>query len=334
VHKGGAPRGLTLCVIAAGTPPTVVEDMRAACNGADVDEVIVEHRRHERRAARARRGAAGWKPSAARPNDRRLVRSATGRRVADRRALQQRIDPPCGLPPSARPYSARIRFVKRRPASPQEVEDRDTSRLVLRLQSGEEGAFDELYERHVARIYGYLRVALGDAYEAEDATQEVFIRVLEALPRFVVRDVPFRVWLFRIVRNYTINHIERQRRLELAEPVELDRRLESRSQTIAAQALEEIGDTDLLRLIERLPIVQRQVIVLRFVLDFTVAEVAEILGRSPGAVSQLQRRGFSIIRARVGAMDRGPVRRSAGLAMRARVREAVVLQARRLALLG
>jgi RNA polymerase sigma-70 factor (ECF subfamily) len=149
----------------------------------------------------------------------------------------------------------------------------------------------------------------------------------------VLRDVPFRVWLFRIVRNYTINHIERQRRLELAEPVELNRRLERRGQTIAGQTLEEIGDTDLLRLIERLPIVQRQVIVLRFVFDFTVAEVAEILGRSPGAVSQLQRRGFSIIRSRVGAMDHVPVRRSARLAMRARLRGAIVVRARQLALL-
>jgi RNA polymerase sigma-70 factor, ECF subfamily len=334
VRKAGELDGPTFCVVAPDIPPSVVEDIRAACDEAGVEDVIVDRRRHERRREGERRRASSPSPSGSRgAGERRVIRSAAGRRVADRRAHEHATDAPCILPTSARPHSARVRFLRRRGASPQEMEDRETARLVIRLQAGDEGAFDELYESHIDRIYGYLRVALGDAYEAEDAAQEVFIRVLEALPRFVMRDVPFRVWLFRIVRNYTINHIERQRRLDLAEPVEINRRLERRGQTVAAQTLEQLGDTDLLRLIERLPIVQRQVIVLRFVLDFTVAEVAEILGRSPGAVSQLQRRGFSIIRSRVGAIDRVPARRDARLAMRGRLREAIVLRTRQLALL-
>src|SRR5437588_517470 len=62
------------------------------------------------------------------------------------------------------------------------------------------------------------------SHEAEDATQQVFLQAMEALPRYELRAVPFRAWLFRIVRNYSIKHLAKHSRVEVEDPDELDRR--------------------------------------------------------------------------------------------------------------
>jgi RNA polymerase sigma-70 factor (ECF subfamily) len=212
------------------------------------------------------------------------------------------------------------------------AEDLDTAHLVVRLQSGEPGAFDEIYERYMARVYGYLKVALRDPHDAEDAAAEVFLSVLRALPTFQLQGSPFRVWLFRVVRNHAMNHLRKNRRIEVMDPDEITRRLDREPPSGETAALAGLDDAELLRLIECLPLVQRQVIVLRYVMGFGVGEVAGILGRSPNAVSQLQRRAFAILHERLIATGRGGDAAGLRLPMRMRLREALVTRSRRLAL--
>lgn len=303
-------------------------------------EVIVERRNHERRREGDRREDGAGAPAG---EERRTVHSFRGRRVGDRRAKLEPIEPPLGLPEPARPYADQVRFIKRRPLSAEEEEDLDTGRLVIALQRGTPGAFDQIYERYVSRIYGYMRIALRDPHEAEDAAHDIFVRVLEAIPEWELRDVPFRVWLFRVVRNYTLSELERRHRVEVTEPSELNRLREEQAEAmgeidpnpVEAQALHNLSDSEVMRLVARLPIPQRQVVLLRHVMDFSVGEVAEILGRSPNAISQLQQRAFKVLAKRLTALGHGPegsARPEPRLEMQMRPREDRVLTQRKAAL--
>ena len=81
-----------------------------------------------------------------------------------------------------------------------------TSRLVRRAQRGDRAALEELYLLHFDRIYSYLQLSVGNRHDAEDLTNQTFIKMLERIDRFVWRDVPFCAWLFRIAHNLAMDH--------------------------------------------------------------------------------------------------------------------------------
>jgi RNA polymerase sigma-70 factor (ECF subfamily) len=226
-------------------------------------------------------------------------------------------------------------FVERLEPAGLALEDADTARLVARIQSGDRDAFAALYTRYFDRVYSYLRIALGDPHEAEDATQQVFIKVLAALPRYERRRTPFRGWLFVIVRNHSLALLERRGRVEVVEPEQLSRRHES---ALIAEddgelgALSWITDRELLMFVERLPLAQRQVLMLRYLVDLTDAQTAAILGRSAADVRMLQSRAVRFLRERLAAVGRGAAP-GRGVRMRRWPRQVTVLRSRRWALL-
>jgi RNA polymerase sigma-70 factor (ECF subfamily) len=216
------------------------------------------------------------------------------------------------------------------------AEDIDTARLVTRFQAGEREAFAAIYERYFDRVYGYVRVAFQDKHEAEDAAQQVFVQALEALPRYERRRQPFRAWLFTIVRNYTLGELRKRARLEVVDPAELDQRREANGETVEdASVLEWISDADLLLFTERLPLPQRQVLVLRYTLDLTDREIATVMGRTPVDVRTLQHRALRFLEKRLSAIGRGPQATASARdkgAWQRRLRQAPVLRGRRFAI--
>jgi RNA polymerase sigma-70 factor (ECF subfamily) len=192
------------------------------------------------------------------------------------------------------------------------TEDEDTTRLVTAFQAGDTESFAGLYSRYFDRVYGYLRVAFKDRHEAEDGTQQVFTQVFEALPRYQQRRQPFRAWLFVIVRNYAISYLTKQGRIDVVDPAELDRRREAPipepqiDDDAALRTLQWITDTDMFVLAERLTTAQRQVLALRFMLDLSLKQTAELLGRTPNDVAALQHRAIVFLRERLAALGRAP----------------------------
>lgn len=269
-------------------------------------EIVLERRRIDRRASDERRGAA-WpsEASSAIDAERRRVRNVGGRRVGERRATLIPVAPPAELPRRAQPYAQRLVFVERLDLGAELREDLDTARIVTRWQAGDRAVFAELYTRYFDRVYAYLRIALNDAHEAEDATQQVFIQMMEALSRYELRSTPVRGWLFRIVRNSAISHARRSGRMRVEEPSALDQRREAREDQSQPQVLEWMSDSDMVVLVERLPLAQRQVLLLRYMLDLSFQEIADILYRSPEAVRQLHQRALDSLRARLDALGRG-----------------------------
>lgn len=293
-------------------------------------EVVVDFRSGERRRAERRAAAAGGPP--AKPAERRRVRSEEGRRIAERRALTVPVAP-LPLPRKAGRYADRLLFVERLEPTTQQERDAENTRLVARYQAGDSDAFSDLYLSNFDSVYTYLRVALKDVHEAEDAAQQIFTQVLQHLPAYEIRrGVPFRAWLFRIARNQVLSHYRKHKLVEVEDPEEIGRERVA-PQESELRAIDWLSDTDLMIVIERLPPAQRQAVMLRYMLGLTTDEMATILERSPAAVRKLEHRAMRFLEQRLAAIGRRPVgsRRSP---MLVRLRRAPVLGARRFALTG
>jgi RNA polymerase sigma-70 factor (ECF subfamily) len=208
----------------------------------------------------------------------------------------------------------------------------DEQSLVERARTDRD-AFAELYRLYFDRVYGYMRLAVRESHTAEDATQQVFVNVFEALPRYERRSQPFRAWLFVIARNEALRSVRKTSRVELVDPAELSRRRDLAADEADLHALDWISDGDLLLFMERLPLAQRQALALRYMLDLSHREIAAILGRSYDDVRVLLHRAQRFLRARLTAVGRDPTR-DASQRMLSRVPEATVLRARRFRLLG
>lgn len=165
--------------------------------------------------------------------------------------------------------------------------------LVGRAQAGDREAFGLLYQAHIGPIYRYLRLRVGDAVEAEDITAQVFLKALEALPSYRWRQVPFSAWLFRIAHNLAVDHFRRQRRRELAP---LEEAMPHQAMGPAAAVEIRLTLEDLRRHLAQLTQLQQQVVVLRFGGGLSVAEVAQVMERSPGAVKALQHAALTELR--------------------------------------
>ena len=151
--------------------------------------------------------------------------------------------------------------------------------------------FGELYERHFERVYAYVSRRVGERGAAEDVTSEVFHHALANLSKFEWRGAPFGAWLMRIAANALADRWRRLAREhgtesgECASPEPNPEEIEARAQ--------------LFRLVESLPEDQRRVVQLRFAHEKSIREIAQVLGKTEGAVKQLQFRGIAALRAEV-----------------------------------
>lgn len=152
--------------------------------------------------------------------------------------------------------------------------------------------FADLYESNFERVYAFVVGRIRNRDEAEDITAEVFHQALANLPRFQWRGVPFAAWLLKIAANAMNDHSTRMRKEREAAHLEPP----------AATYLEQTEHrARLFRLVGELPADQRSVIVMRFAEQKSIREIAGQLGRTEGAVKQLQFRGLTSLRA---AMDK------------------------------
>jgi RNA polymerase sigma-70 factor (ECF subfamily) len=322
-------RAKTWCVVSPGLVPSVPDPLREALLAASI-EVIAERRVRDRRVTRERRGG---DDGMARPADldRRRIRNATGRRVAERRASLVAVEPPPGITLPSQ-LAGGVNFVERLGVPRELLADMEAARLVFRVQSGDQEAFAGLYAQYFDSVLAYLRMVLEDEHEAEDGVQQVFIQALQALPRYERRGTPFRAWLFTIVRNHAITRLRKRSRVEPLDPHSLGERLDhQRAPEQELSALHWIEDGDLLVFVKRLPLAQRQVLLLRYMLDLSNAECAAIMGRTPNEAAALHYRALCFLEARLVALGREPSGRGR-VHMRRRTREAHVLRARRFAL--
>ncbi len=166
--------------------------------------------------------------------------------------------------------------------------------VVYRATKGDGEAFTQLYERYFDGIYRYVHLRLGNRAEAEDLTQEVFVKALEAIGRYKQRSLPFASWLFRIAHNQVVDYFRKQGKTEKV-PLEDNITLVGTSNP-ALTAERELEIEELINKVEKLSPAQREVISLRFGAELSVAEAAKVLGKNEGTVKALQYNGVMALK--------------------------------------
>jgi RNA polymerase sigma-70 factor (ECF subfamily) len=161
--------------------------------------------------------------------------------------------------------------------------------LVRRAQRREPEAFAQLYEEHLDRIYRYVVLRVRSQADAEDITQQVFLKALENIGSYRWRGMPFASWLFRIAHNLVVDHWKKKSRqkVEAVAPEEVDQMAES-SDDPATLAELKFDVKQLSVACEQLSDGQREIVSLRFAGGLSVAEAAKVMGKSEGAVKVLQ----------------------------------------------
>jgi RNA polymerase sigma-70 factor (ECF subfamily) len=192
-------------------------------------------------------------------------------------------------------------MVARAPASERFPEQTD-ERLLVEAAQKDPACFADLYEIHFERVYAFIARRVGDRDAAEDLTADVFHKALANLKRFEWRGVPFGAWLLRIAVNAIVDRSKRHgREIAVDDPPELS----------TQPGLRQVEDrARLFRLVDGLPANQRHVVVMRFAEQKSIREIAQHLGRSAGAIKQLQFRGLENLREGFDAMKIGKANRT------------------------
>jgi RNA polymerase sigma-70 factor (ECF subfamily) len=174
----------------------------------------------------------------------------------------------------------------------------DETELIRQAKKGDSEAFGELYMLHLERIYRHILYRVESAMEAEDLTEQVFVRAWQAIKKYRPEGPPFAAWLYRIAHNLVIDHY--RTRKDMAP-------LDSVSFTLADEALgpEEVLNkkSEVARLrkaLSRLSQEQQQLVHLRFIEGLSHAQVARILDRSVGAVRVMQHRALAALNGFMG----------------------------------
>jgi RNA polymerase sigma-70 factor (ECF subfamily) len=168
-------------------------------------------------------------------------------------------------------------------------------------QAGGEWAYERLYRSLAPAVAGYLRVQ--GAADPDDLTSEVFERAFMNLGRFSGGEAQFRSWVFTIAHH----RLTDERRRIGRRPARVDGDVadlpapEVPVGDVEDEAQRRLATERVRRLCEALVPDQRDVLLLRMLACLTVEEIAEALGKSPGAVKALQRRGLAAIRRQIEA---------------------------------
>jgi RNA polymerase sigma-70 factor (ECF subfamily) len=180
------------------------------------------------------------------------------------------------------------------------LDDAAVERLVEDARGGDPRAFGRLFDHYHGSVYRYIVSRVHRPTDAEDLTQLVFVKALEALPRYEARGVPFGGWLFRLARNAVIDHVRTHR-----EHAALDAAAEhpggdaGPDEVVAVrQALDEVAVA-----LEALTEEQREAIALRFFAGLSAREAAEVMGKQEGTVRGLQFRAIAAMRRTLGIDD-------------------------------
>jgi len=167
-------------------------------------------------------------------------------------------------------------------------------RLLVEAAKQDPSRFAELYELNFARVYGYIARRVGDRDAAQDLTSDVFHKALASIHTFEWRGVPFAGWLLRMAANMIVDRAKRGGKevtgQDLPDLPDLNKR----------PKLEEADQcARIFGLVDQLPKDQRRVIAMRFAEEKSIREIAQALGRTEGAIKQLQFRALQNLRARM-----------------------------------
>jgi RNA polymerase sigma-70 factor (ECF subfamily) len=180
-----------------------------------------------------------------------------------------------------------------RRSAPQAADER----LLVEAAQSDPAKFDALYELHFERVYSFVVRRVRDRAIAEDLTADVFHKALANITKYEWRGAPFAAWLFRIAANTIADHSNRSAREAPAAGEPLEHSAAPGLQPSDLDAIE--VHSRIFRLVRELPDPQRLVVHQRFVEQRSIREIAQRLGKTEGAIKQLQFRALQSLRAQM-----------------------------------
>lgn len=171
------------------------------------------------------------------------------------------------------------------------------ARAVLRAQAGDQEAIRFLYLRYKNNVYGYVLSIVRDQHEAEDVTQQVFMKLMTVIGKYEPRAVPFTSWILRVARNVALDHLRRRRSVPVEEVYEMNAAADDggRERRWGLQgALETLSDD------------QREVVILRHLVGLSPTEIADRLDRSEASIHGLHHRARAALRRELVSAECAP----------------------------
>lgn len=177
------------------------------------------------------------------------------------------------------------------------LDDDALERLVSDAKAGDPWAFGRLFDAYHLPVYRFIASRVRNPSDAEDLTQLVFVKALEALPRYEQRGIPFGGWLFRLARNTVIDHARTRH-----EHADLGAALEQASGDRGPDQIAVLNeDLDAVaRALAALTDEQREAIELRFFAGLSAREAADVMGKHEGTIRGLQFRAIAALRRSLG----------------------------------
>jgi RNA polymerase sigma-70 factor (ECF subfamily) len=175
-------------------------------------------------------------------------------------------------------------------------QDHPLQKAIAAAKSGDVGALDFLYTRFADDVRGYVTSIVMNRDDAEDVTQDVFLKLTRAIRHYKPQTVPFVAWLMRVARNAAIDHLRARRQVPMEE--------------VRVEGPADDGRDGLHALrsaLGRLPEDQRQVLVLRHLVGLNPSEIAERLHRTESSVHGLHHRGRRTLRGALAEEGFAPV---------------------------
>jgi RNA polymerase sigma-70 factor (ECF subfamily) len=171
----------------------------------------------------------------------------------------------------------------------------DDVELLEHAKLGQSEAYGELYERYSRAVFRYIFAHLNNRMDAEDLTEEVFLRVYRTISSYREQGVPFLAFLFKVARNVLIDFYRQTGRagghMSIEEKSFADYHTDPGETAIANLEHQEVRQT-----LEKLRDDYRTVLILRFLSGLSPEETGEVMGRTPGAVRILQHRALTALR--------------------------------------
>lgn len=166
-------------------------------------------------------------------------------------------------------------------------------KLVKECQAGNSEAFGKIYDIFLGRIYRFVFFRTGKKEEAEDISEEIFIKAWGGLKKYQDRNLPFEAWLFRIARNHIIDYYR-----SLKKTVSITEALETEDKRLSLEESVELKlDTEMvIKKIKMLRDSYQEIITLKFIEDKDNKEISLILGKPVGQIRVLQNRAIQALR--------------------------------------
>jgi RNA polymerase sigma-70 factor (ECF subfamily) len=179
-----------------------------------------------------------------------------------------------------------------------EQDDARVQAAIACAKAGDRHAVRFLYARYADTVRRYVAGLLGDAEEAQDITQTVFLKLLTKLDRYEPRACRFDAWLLRVARNTTFDEIRRRRPVPAGEAIEYEA-------AVTPDVAQNPGFT-LTAALARLPVAQREVLVLRHLVGLSPGEIALRLERTESSINNLHHRGRTNLRQALTSLEQAP----------------------------